>query len=129
MPTFFNLFALLLAVLTAVAYWWGVDNSFFWIYSWYDILLHLLGGVVMGLWAAAVAARMHLTPLRALLLVLFIGVIGGVAWELFEIAFNMIKADNYWLDTFADLGNDIVGGLVAWLLYLVLYKKDPQYEK
>ncbi len=124
MPTLFNTLALCIAVLTAGTYWYGVDQSFFWAYWWYDIPLHLLGGLVMGLWACAVGARLQLVPRHTFLLVLFIVLLGGIVWEVFEVALNLVRKDGYWVDTVADLGNDIVGGMTAWILYRFVYKKS-----
>jgi len=122
MALFFNIAALLFAVLTGAAYWWGVEESLLWLYPWYDTLLHVLGGGTFGLWAAAVAARLRLRPNFAFVLMLGVVLGVGVLWEAVEYAAGLTTTVEYWPDTLSDVANDCVGMLVAWVLYRLIYR-------
>jgi uncharacterized membrane protein YccC len=47
-------------------------------------------------------------------------------WEIFEYTSGLTSGEpGYWFDTLKDLGDDILGALVAWGVYFFLYaRKD-----
>jgi glucose dehydrogenase len=112
----FHILALGLTAAIGWLYVYGTEHSFFWIYPWFDSLLHVLGGLVMGLWACAVALRLGSSSRGALLWVFVVALIGGGVWELFEYLFD-IQGDP--LDTTSDLALGLGGALAVWLLYPV----------
>jgi len=104
--------AFLLALLTWIAIW----QSLYWRLWWFDIPMHILGGVWAGLCAAWLTARREegFSLLWCLVFTLAI----GIGWELFEysegIAFP--RYFSYPADTIKDLVMDLVGGALGWFL-------------
>ena len=123
MPIIFHTLALGIMLVIAWLYWLGITESYFWLYWWYDIPLHLLGGLVIGLWGCAVAAKRNLNPRQTLILVLMLVIVGGVAWEVFEHIAGLTRDGGYWFDTIKDLFDDLVGALVPLIMYRSLYIK------
>lgn len=94
----------------------------YWFYWWFDIPLHLLGGLCVGffsIWAFVSYAedRYEINYTRLLLSALAGAFMVGVAWELFEyvqgIDFNSIGS--YPLDTLKDMFMDLCGGYFSYL--------------
>lgn len=111
---FFHTSALALTLALGWLYLVGQQNYFFWIYPWFDVVLHLVGGMIMGLWACGVSAG-HALSLRSSFIFLSIIVLAGsIAWEIFEQVLNL--AGNS-LDTLSDLLFGIAGALVVFLCY------------
>jgi hypothetical protein len=122
MTNFFNIFSVLIAAVVAYLYFLGLEYSLFWFYWWYDIPMHLLGGLVVGFWGSALAARRAVLPYQALTLVLLAALVIGITWEIFEHVSGLTQGKpGYWEDTFKDLLNDCVGAGLAVLLYWRLY--------
>jgi len=120
----FNALALSVTVLIGWLYLYGVDNSLFWYYAWYDAPLHILGGVVIGLWGSAVASRLTLRPRYTILFIALLAVAVGAGWEILERAAGLTSADSpgYWVETTQDLFCDLGGALAVMSLYWALYK-------
>ncbi|HYF12727.1 MAG TPA: hypothetical protein VD928_00280 [Candidatus Paceibacterota bacterium] len=124
MSLFFNALAVGTALVTAVLYIYGKENSLFWYYWWYDIPMHILGGLVIGFWIAAIAAQRSFPIRKTFLLTLIAVICIGVAWEIYEYTFDLIPdVANYPLDTVADLCNDVLGAAIALLLYIWHYRR------
>lgn len=93
----------------------------YWLTEWFDILMHLLGGFVVGLLALYLFyvsdwtefPKHHLGSIFAMTLgsVLLV----GLGWELWEVFVGFTDAVNDQVDTFVDLVMDIIGGCVAFL--------------
>ena len=96
--------------------------KFHWYYSiwWFDMPMHLLGGVFVGLITLAFFPRQPI--LNIFLSILLIGTL----WELFE--FSLDKFITYnpqnFLDTLSDLAYDLAGGFSASLYFLYNHRKD-----
>lgn len=110
----FHLLALGLTAAMGWLYIYGTEHSFFWIYPWFDSVLHALGGLVMGLWACAVALRLMSSSRGALLWVFVVALIGSGVWELFEYLLD-IQGDP--LDTASDMALGLGGALLVWVFY------------
>lgn len=123
MALFFNIAALLSAVLLGFLYYLGAENFYFYLYPWYDIPLHLLGGLIAGLWACAVASQYKLPPKKALGVVVAVTLPVIVCWEVFEYFSGLTAGEpNYWQDTLKDMFDGTFGALVAWCIYAILKK-------
>ena len=115
-----------LVVLTAVllAHLLGINGLYFQ-YSFYDIFMHILGGVGIGLFITAFVKSnfSHFTNALHVRRNIVIGVfLVGIVWELFEIYFNIAGAPlwtkAYYIDTVKDLIDDMIGGaIVAWVAF------------
>ncbi len=88
-----------------------MEQSFFWKYSWYDTMLHCLGGVSAGVGVAWLLTGINKEKsfTAVLLGVLCIGIV----WEIFEIVVGFPREVNYALDTTMDIIMDLAGGVIA----------------
>lgn len=103
-------------VLSALAflYFLGLLLYLEWVFWWYDIVLHFLGGVWVALALYTAIVYFGQTPAAA-------GVIGGliivgILWEIFELAIGAPREANYFLDTSLDLLMDVLGGFFGFLI-------------
>ncbi|MEK7501761.1 MAG: hypothetical protein AAB777_02665 [Patescibacteria group bacterium] len=88
----------------------------------YDIFMHILGGIGIGL-ALCAAVRLHGSKIIHKYRVIIIGVLFvGIIWELFEMYYDItgepLWSTPYYIDTAKDLIDDIIGGGIA--VYLCL---------
>ncbi len=108
--------ALIILIAVLVAHIAGLDGPYYTIKS-YDIFMHLLGGVGIGLFAAAMLQSYQDGILlnRRNLVAAVIAV--GIVWELFEIYYNLtghpLWSKLYYIDTVKDLIMDIIGGSIV----------------
>lgn len=100
---------------------------FEWYYAWrsMDIMMHFLGGFVFGMLGLALLRTEKLSSANRLLFVLGFVALIGVIWEFQEYAvdyYRLIATDKWesltLTDTLADLMNDLVGGLIAYLIFI-----------
>jgi hypothetical protein len=110
----FDILALLSVCATAVMHWYGVEYSLYWTSLWWDIPTHMLGGLTVGLWAAAVSSRFNVPLRRGLFYILGLALAVGVAWELWEVVEGLSGG---WLDSIKDLFDDLFGCAVAAMLF------------
>jgi hypothetical protein len=113
------------ATLTAVLHYIALVNFLYWNIDWFDILMHFLGGVTMGLLALFVFFtsgyfKTFATLRKNRLLVLFVLIsftaVIGLGWELWEIfsGFSHVLTDQ--IDTIIDLFMDLLGAFSVFLL-------------
>jgi hypothetical protein len=117
-PLLKEVFGLALAV--AVLHYVAISLYLYWTTGWFDIMMHFLGGTVIGLIAAFVLytsgyfhfPREHQGAVFATILgaVLVVG-LGWELWELF-LGWTDILADRR--DTMIDIAMDVLGGMVAY---------------
>lgn len=105
----------------------------YWVLPWYDVLMHFLGGLWLGLMVFALAHRSvpHLLQHRVVMVLAIISgaLLVGFLWELMEFFIDILLGTNTFQpnlpDTMADLGFDILGSLVAACgILLTLRKKS-----
>ena len=121
----FPISALVLVVLIALHvigsyYYW------YWSYPWFDVLIHILGGLwaaLVFLWLASYLGQINSMKeyrVKSLLIALVSAVFIGVIWELLENFghFVFTGAHNYALDTAMDLFDDAIGGVIAYLYFI-----------
>lgn len=127
---------LLLYACVLVLFIWLVNtmaNTFYW-YSamwWFDIPMHILGGVFLGLTAGALFFK-ALLPLRLreqLVTILLFVFIFGLGWEAFEYLVQSITGGSILAsisDSIKDMIMDLLGGIIA--SYFVL-RRVKRYNK
>ena len=102
-------------------HWIASFKGYYWTTSWYDIMMHFLGGLfvfIAALWALNTQYAAKLAPyitLRNLLIFVFVV---GFLWEAHEIVlkFADVNEAGYSPDTIDDLINDMLGaGLAAFI--------------
>lgn len=82
----------------------------YWRYEWFDILMHFLGGLAIGVFLIGFFVTRQRTRLIGAFFLLMI------AWELFEYVFGLPREANYALDTALDIVMDTLGGAVAYAI-------------
>jgi hypothetical protein len=99
------------ALLHAVA----LNAYLYWLYPWFDIPMHFLGGTVAGFgFLSWVGERLVPIRSRALLATLLFVALIGIGWEVFEWYFDLVDTLEYVPDTIGDLFFDLMGGIVAY---------------
>ena len=97
-------------------------------YWWYDVMMHFLGGVVIGGLAAwGVHRFMPETSLKKLIVATLISIaVVGIGWEVFEYATGQyIGQRSIVMDTTIDLIMDTLGAVLA---ALIIRKVLPAHE-
>ena len=109
---------LILSLLDKVAY----QHFFYWRFGWYDTLMHLIGGLAIGLvssWVYLEKKDRSLEPVLDWNKLLFFNfsfaLVIGLVWELFELVFDRIVVFSL-LDSLDDLLFGMAGSLLAGLL-------------
>ena len=118
--------ALALIVLLWALNWLAVTFYFYWIYWWYDVLMHFLGGIAEGLAAYWVLFHSGIffhgrfkSEVASVLSVLLCVMVVATAWEYFEYIFNITDShEGYYFDTFNDLVLGASGAVIAGLIGL-----------
>ena len=115
------LYTLLGAIIVLVAHRAGLGGLYYKIFQ-YDIYLHILGGITIGLFIYALISSFKpdmLHKRRNIILAVFAV---GIVWELFEAYNNIAGAPvgtkAYYIDTTKDLIDDIIGGTVMAFLFI-----------
>jgi hypothetical protein len=94
----------------------------YWTYTWLDKTMHVMGGFAAGLLGLICYEYMRRKPGR-LLTALIGALIIGSMWELLEYILHISRlGPQFLIDTASDLTMDIIGGLIAYLIW----KKLPQ---
>lgn len=116
--TTFFLF-LITSVILAIAHSFAVMFSLYWVYLWFDIPMHFLGGIVVALGFLSLT-RVHVrhTLIHGLVLTAGVVLVVGIGWEVFEHMTNTIALERSQgtlvRDTIGDLVVDVLGGIVGY---------------
>ncbi len=98
----------------------AVVTSLYWYYSWFDIIMHFWGGMLVVLGVYAICSLKHV-PLKPTTLIIFgTLIVIIVAWEVFERAADLYNSGTYMFDVSKDLIVGLVGGLVGYLVAIRL---------
>lgn len=127
-----NTFIFLFILISLISFLNKLGSNFdlYWRFWWYDIIMHFLGGLWIGLmvlWIYYLSGyfKKIKKDKSFIFLLSFLSVlIVGISWEIFEYLFEIVFSNNYISDTSLDLIMDILGGLVASIVLLVLNKKS-----
>lgn len=104
-------FALVLAALLLALHLYALHVYFYWTHRWFDIPMHILGGVAIGAFLIALFGSKR--PAMYFLLMLGITVI----WEIFEYMTGISTGlPDYWFDTIKDITDGMIGSAFAYLL-------------
>jgi magnesium-transporting ATPase (P-type) len=113
-------FALLfiVAVLNLV----GVYLYLNWSIWWFDMLLHFLAGITMGMATILFLQYFFNTKIfsfsKLLLISITVGLVIGLLWEIYELYFGITSFSDgviYVTDTISDLVLDVVGAFLGYL--------------
>jgi uncharacterized BrkB/YihY/UPF0761 family membrane protein len=109
--TFFFAALILLAVVHVVA----LELYLYWKFPWFDIPMHLLGGISVALGYSILHTR--LSPrLRTFSWYIAAVLLVGIGWEIFEYAagISLAREESFLLDTALDLCMDTLGGILGY---------------
>lgn len=104
---------LLLIFIAFADIYFGLGKMYFWSIWWWDVLMHILGGLWVGLFFAYVATYM---PYRiGLAHCIAAALVVGAGWEVFEYLTHIGGSVfmSYPLDVVKDLVDDALGGALA----------------
>lgn len=103
----------------------NIALKFYWYYSisWFDMLMHFLGGLWVGLFFSYIFYDKN--PFFKQLLTVILCVLSvGILWEIFEFFIGAIAHDPFSIrDTTSDIFFDLAGGLFA--IFYCLKKTMP----
>lgn len=103
--------ALFLSLLLTSLNFIALENFWYWKFPWFDILMHILGGLTLGSFMIALFPRHRPILYMGALTVFFIG------WEIIEYVGGITTHEaNYVFDTAHDLLNDAIGSIVVYMI-------------
>ena len=98
---------------------------FYWTLAWYDIMMHFLGGLTIGMFLICIFKIANIRT-RSFLTIFLLAMFISVDWEIFEYVNDIINpTENYAVDTAYDLVMDALGITTA---YLVTNARKPIQE-
>jgi len=118
-------------------------HYFYWRFRWFDVLMHLIGGVAIGLvsafayweWRkethpAGEATNDHkTTDWKSFFIFNLVFILAaGIGWEIFEVLADRIVRFNG-LNSLSDLAFGVVGSLLAGLLAVAIYLWIQKWEQ
>ncbi len=115
LPTiFFFISFTLLAVVHIIA----LKLFLYWKYTWFDIPMHILGGIVVALGLYTLNDIRLLVPDRYLRLfpVVLLVLTVGLLWEVFELAIGIPIEEDYAVDTATDLAMGVTGAVFGYIV-------------
>lgn len=120
------LFLFLFAGLAA-AHYVAIEWYIYWLYPWFDILMHFWGGLVIAVGLQIPVffscTRIRISTLWQCALVV-LGI--GIAWEFFEWQWVITDMTRYVQDTTLDLIMDLAGGTLGFLLAQWIQPKEKK---
>ena len=94
----------------------------------FDVVLHLLGGLGLGFFLAGLSTSFSQLGFRKRSYIIFGVFLLGIAWELFEIYYDIagyhLWTNPYYIDTAKDLIMDTISGTIV--AYLIIKKNVQQ---
>jgi uncharacterized membrane protein len=123
-------FSFLILAVLIILHLVGSYYSWYWKYPSFDIVIHVLSGLWVGLiilWLASILGQINSLKeykVKSFLIAFLSAVLIGVVWELVENFWQLtfIRDSQYGLSTALDILNDAIGGILAYL-YFVRRKK------
>ena len=92
----------------------GLSNNFYWVYPWFDIPVHFIGGFAIGLLTAIFVKTKLKWVLFAVILTFLFG------WEMFElfiVEIPIYSSETYLTDTVLDLAFGLFGGVFGLYIF------------
>jgi len=100
--------ALALSALLLAVHLYALANFWYWHYRWFDIPMHILGGIAIGSLLLSFGTNRR-TSIYFLCMLAIV-----VCWEIFEYVFGIsTHQPHYWVDTFKDMADGLLGSCAA----------------
>lgn len=101
--------AFILSLAIAVLHNWAIANYVYWRYVWFDVPVHYLGGLTIGVFTVTLLRERRVAWFVAMVAAVIIG------WEVFEYFFGIPRQSNYWFDTSLDVLLGACGAILAYI--------------
>lgn len=106
------------------------DLAWYWILDWFDIPMHIFGGVLAGYFGLFCYAWLKRSKngygASSSICVALGAALGiGIVWECIEYAFGLSGLSRELrFDTLADIVNDMIGGVISLIIWDLFIKKS-----
>lgn len=115
---------LFLSITIGLLNFFALKYNLFWVFKWFDIPMHFLGGVFISFLASyfILFKNINITYTKFLLFNIFAILVFGTLWEVFEvfIGSTSIYDISYCSDTGLDIMADLLGSISG---ALIIYNK------
>ena len=119
------IFSFIVLCIVAVFNNLGNNYNLYEIYSWYDIPMHLLGGLWVSLFSLFLYPHINKrfsianSHMGVFVMIFFILLFITVSWEIFELVGGMMSLNDpgYWPDTLGDIMNGFIGGILGYFYW------------
>ena len=117
-----GILSIALALLLLILHTLASDYSWYWVYPWFDMVMHLLGGLSLGflfvfMYSAFKPDLLNKTTSDKVWYIVIPVCAIVIAWEIFEYAYDVHNATQYVIDTGIDLllgvGGSILGLMIS----------------
>ena len=117
-------------VVIAILHISALELSLYWVFWWFDILVHFLGGlfvVLFALWFFFESKYVRLSKSIKHVVIVSGGsiILVGGGWEIFELLAGVPIEENFVLDTAIDLSMDVLGAIISGFVFIKIYLKEP----
>ena len=117
-----SLSIMIVGALVAVFHVTALNFSLYWVISWFDIMMHFLGGALVGLFGVWVYGKLWKDKLlndkhyNVLFNVVIFVTIVGLFWETFELLFDVTSTTrlSYKGDTSLDFIMNTIGAIIGY---------------
>jgi len=117
--------SLVLAVLIAYLHISALENYYYWIYSWFDLVVHFLGGVLIASFSTwfylslSHIKEFNYSDKQLIILTVVNVLVISFLWEIFELVLWVsLNEPNYLLDTTLDTLFALSGSIFLQVLFL-----------
>lgn len=94
----------------------AITMSLYWYYSWFDIVMHFWGGVLIVMGVFALCSLKHI-PLKPTFVIVFCTLSTVmITWEIFERIVGLYNQPTYIFDVSKDLLVGFCGGVVGYIV-------------
>ena len=112
---------LIISAIFAAVHTVAIYASLYWYYSWFDIVMHFWGGILVALGVQALATLRIFPCKPTYVTTILILVFLMVVWEIFEYAVGLYDPATHVFDTMKDIVVGFLGGTIG---YILLRKKN-----
>jgi len=112
---------ILLALLLLVVHYLGMRFYIYWSVSWYDLVVHCLGGITVA-FVVTLFAEYLWNKRLGLKSVFSLTLLAAVCWEISEYIFGISGAPgHYWTDTLSDILMGLIGSIIGVFIIRLLF--------
>jgi len=114
-----TLLFLILAVFFAATHFIAVEATLYWYYSWFDIVMHVWGGVliVLGIHVFSDFTLIKIKPTWPVTITILLVTV--ISWEIFEWLIGFSESSSYVMETSKDIAVGLGSGLLTQLLITI----------